>query len=152
MTTTLIRITDKNGEWRDYHAIRRSVLWEARGDFSYNDHHPDDTNAANHALLLIRNGRAAGTTRLDDFGDGSGAVRLVAIATDLQKRGLGRELAGHTDDYARELGLHTLYVNAAPEAVGYYEKMGWSFFTWDASELTGIAADCMQMRKPLVFE
>jgi hypothetical protein len=44
-----------------------------------------------------------------------------------------------------------LLVNAAPEAVGYYEKMGWAVYLWDAAELKGIAADCKQMAKPLLY-
>jgi hypothetical protein len=40
-------------------------------------------------------------------------------------------------------------VNSAPEAVGYYEKMGWERFVWDSSELVGLAADCVQMVKRL---
>jgi GNAT superfamily N-acetyltransferase len=76
-------------------------------------------------LLLKLNGRPIGTTRLDNLGDHKGVVRLVAIATDAQRRGHGRILSELVDDYALRLGLNTLLVNADPDAVGYYEKMGW---------------------------
>jgi hypothetical protein len=56
------------------------------------------------------------------------------------------------EGYARRLGLNTLFVNADPDAVGYYEKMGWDAYVWDAAELTGIAADCTQMTKALLHE
>jgi hypothetical protein len=46
--------------------------------------------------------------------------------------------------------LKKLLVNAAPGAVGYYEKMGWRACAWDEAELTGIASECKQMTKPLV--
>jgi hypothetical protein len=54
------------------------------------------------------------------------------------------------EDYACRLGLKTLLVNAAPDAVGYYKKMGWHACVWDEAELTGIASDCEQMTKSLV--
>jgi len=138
-----------DGEWRDYHAIRRTVLWEARGRAGYNDRHGDEYLAANHPLLLRSDRRSIGTTRLDNFGNGAGAVRLVAIVADAQRRGHGRKLAELVENYARDLGLTTLLVNAAPDAVGYYEKLGWRRFVWDEGELVGISADCVQMIKSL---
>jgi N-acetylglutamate synthase-like GNAT family acetyltransferase len=101
-------------------------------------------------LLLKHDGRPIGTTRLDDLGDGRGVVRLVAIAADVQRQGHGRVLSTLVEDYARRLGLKSLLVNAAPDAVGYYEKMGWRACAWDEAELTSIAAECTQMAKPLV--
>jgi hypothetical protein len=47
------------------------------------------------------------------------------------------------------LGINTLLVNAAPEAVGYYQKLGWEAYIWDEPELSGIAAGATQMRKSL---
>jgi N-acetylglutamate synthase-like GNAT family acetyltransferase len=76
-------------------------------------------------------------------------VRLVAIATDVQRRGHGRVLSALVENYARSLGLRILLVNAAPEAVGYYEKMGWRAHSWDEAELTGIAAGSKQMIKAI---
>jgi N-acetylglutamate synthase-like GNAT family acetyltransferase len=76
-------------------------------------------------------------------------VRLVAIAIGAQRQGHGRALSVLVEDYARRLGINTLFVNAAPEAAGYYEKMGWEACIWDETELTGIAAGATQMRKSL---
>ena len=139
----------RESDWRDYHTIRREVLWEARGRTSYNDRNRDEYLPANHPLLLRLHGRAIGTTRLDDFGNGTGAVRLVAIVGDLQRRGHGRKLGELVEGYARSLGMTTLFVNAAPEAVGYYEKLGWHRFTWGETEALGIASDATQMTKNL---
>lgn len=96
------------------------------------------------------NGQPIGATRLDDLGNGRGAVRLVAIATGTQRRGHGRILSALVEQYARELGLTTLFVNAVPGVVGYYEKMGWNAGPWDEAELVGIAVGCKQMSKPLL--
>jgi len=72
----------RESDWRDYHTIRREVLWEARGRTSYNDRNRDEYLPANHPLLLRLHGRAIGTTRLDDFGNGAAPCdwwRLSAI-------------------------------------------------------------------------
>ena len=148
MSYTLARVASES-DWSDYHALRRAVLWEARGRAGYDENHPDERVPANHPLLMKRDGRAIGTTRLDDFGNGRGVVRLVAIARDVQRRGHGRVLSAMVETYARSLGIATLLVNAAPDAVGWYEKMGWEHHAWDPAELVGIAFDCVQMRKRL---
>jgi N-acetylglutamate synthase-like GNAT family acetyltransferase len=136
-------------DWREYHSIRRRVLWEGRGLTSYDENHADEYSPANHTLLLRLNGRAIGTVRLDNFCNGAGAVRLVAIEPDFQRHGHGRVLSDRVESYARGLGIHTLYVNAVPEAVGYYEKLGWSPQRWNEAELVGIASECVQMSKVL---
>jgi N-acetylglutamate synthase-like GNAT family acetyltransferase len=137
-------------DWHEYHSIRRKVLWEHRGLSNYDENHADEYNPSNHALLLRFNGRAIGTVRLDDFGNGTGAVRLVAIAPEFQGQGHGRALSDFIENYARRLGIQSLYVNAAPEAVGYYQRLGWKPEIWDKAELVGIASECLQMSKRLV--
>ena len=54
------------------------------------------------------------------------------------------------DREARRRGVRLLRVNAAPEAVGFYERTGWQPREWDCDELSGIAADCIQMERRLV--
>ncbi len=134
-------------DWRDYHAIRRDVLWTARGRSGYDEGHLDEHLPHNHPLLLKLAGRSIGTTRLDDWGDGTGIVRLVAIAPDLQRQGHGRVLAQLTEDVARVLEIRTLLVNAAPEALGYYERMGWHHHDWEPERDAAIAAGLIQLRK-----
>ena len=58
-------------------------------------------------------------------------------------------LATLVEDYARRLGLKRLYVNAAAEAVGYYEKLGWRACVCKKAELVGIAAGSTQMSKDM---
>ena len=148
MGYALVKVTTE-GDWFEYHSLRRKVLWEARGLSGYDDRHRDEYLSSNHPLLLRLDGHPIGTTRLDDFGNGTGAVRLVAISTDVQGRGHGRALSTLVEGYARNLGLAMLFVNAVPEAIGYYEKMGWDLYAWNEAELVGIASDCKQMRKSL---
>ena len=149
MTYELIAVTDPS-DWADFHNIRRVELFQAKGRFGvYDDKHPDDTAAFAHPFLLKQDGRALGTTRLDVFGDGRAAIRLVAITAAEQRKGHGRVLEAMVSSEAERLGVHVLLVNAADEAVGFYEKTGWTRFDWDPAELVGIAATCVQMRKLL---
>ncbi|KQT44788.1 hypothetical protein ASG47_15250 [Devosia sp. Leaf420] len=149
MSYVLVAVTEPQ-DWVDFHAIRRQELFEAKGRFGvYNDKHPDDLADFAHPYLLKKDGRALGTVRLDLFGEGKAAVRLVAITRDAQGAGHGRVMEQLLTDRARALGVHTLLVNAAAEALGFYEKTGWERFEWDRDELVGIAESCIQMRKLL---
>lgn len=96
--------------------------------------------------------RPIGAVRLDEAGPCSGVVRLVTIAPDVQRSGHGSMLSSLIEAYARRLGITTLLVNAAPDAVGFYEKMGWKKDIWDESELTGLAADCIRMTQEISAE
>lgn len=124
MPSRLKRV-ESDGDWAAYHSIRRRVLWEDRGLGSYDERHPDDRLVGNHPLLLMHEGAPVGTARLDVVGQRLGIVRLVAIESGLQRRGLGRTLMTQVENHARGLGLVRLEVNAAKDAEGFYQRLGW---------------------------
>ena len=138
-----------DADWLAYHAIRRDVLWIARGRTGYTEGHADEFHPAHHPLLLKCDGVAVATTRLDERGQGAGVVRLVAIPRDAQRQGHGRHLSRLVEARAKRLGMTTLYVNAVSDALDFYRKTGWHPFAWDAAELTDTFAVCIQMRKHL---
>jgi GNAT superfamily N-acetyltransferase len=146
---TLVDVVDQD-DWKAYHHIRRTVLFDARGVSGYDANHPDEHSPTNHPLLLKHDGRdAVGTVRLDQRSAGGGIIRLVAIRSDYQRRGIGRLMMVHVETRVLSLAMDTLYVNSAPDAVGFYERIGFRPFPFDPSDLTGIAAGRIQMRKPL---
>ncbi|PYE86413.1 GNAT family N-acetyltransferase [Phyllobacterium leguminum] len=136
-------------DWRRLHEIRRTVLFRpGRQSVAYDENHPDDRAADNVPYLLHLDDRRIGVVRLDFRGE-IAIVRLVAIAADEQGKGHGRQLDALVATEAKRRGVKSLHVNAAPEAVGYYEKMGWKRAGWDPDELTGIARNCTQMTKQM---
>ena len=150
MTTYELRQVSTPDDWAAMHRLRRDVLFAPfrKQGIVYDENHPDDRDPANLPFLFLVDGQPAGITRLDLHGD-TAIVRLVAIAPDLQRRGHGRAMSEHIDQAARRRGVRLLRVNAAPEAVGFYEATGWQRREWDRDELSGIAADCIQMEREL---
>ena len=140
---------ENEADWRAYHAIRRSVLWEARGRSNYDDRQPDEYRSNHYPLLLKLGERNIGTVRLDDFGGGVGAVRLVAIVSDGQRRGYGRKLMELVEGRALAMGSQRLVMNAAPDAVGFYEKLGWTRHVWSEDELARNQAAIVQLVKDI---
>ena len=136
-------------DWAHLHHIRRTVLFTpGRHSVAYDENHPDDRAVGNVPYLLLRDRHPLGVVRLDFRGE-TAVVRLVAIAEDEQGKGYGRKLNALIESEVRRRGVKTLFVNARPEAVGYYEKTGWQQASWDPDELVGLAKDCIQMTKSL---
>lgn len=144
-----LRRVSSAGEWASLHAIRRAVLFPpGRGRSRYDDSHRDDRAEGNIPFLFLHDEHPIGVLRLDLRGP-VGIVRLVAIVAEQQGKGHGRALAVLLDHEARRHGIVMLRVNAAPDAVGFYERTGWRRETWDREELVGIAEGCVQMTKSL---
>lgn len=137
-------------DWQALHDLRRATLFAPgrHPGIVYDDNHPDDHAPDHVPYLLVTDGVPIGMVRLDFRGE-TAVVRLVAITPNLQRQGHGSVLDRLVVETARARGVRMLVVNSAPEAVGFYDKLGWHRQVWDAEELAGIAADCVQMRKAL---
>jgi GNAT superfamily N-acetyltransferase len=111
-------------DWAAYHAIRRRVLFELRGNgAAYDEHHPDETRPGHHPLLLWAADSPVGTIRIDV--DGARAIfRRVAIREDLQRRGYGRQLLEAAEQFAREQHCTQIESYVDADAIGFYEKCG----------------------------
>ena len=92
----------------------------------YDPDRPDNFLPENHALLLVCDGQPTGTVRLDCNAAGYSTIRLVAIADADQGRGRGRTMMALVEAYALALGCRLLEVNSAADAVGFYQKVGWT--------------------------
>lgn len=149
--TLELRAVTTDDEWAAMHDIRRRVLFAPRRhrmEIDYDENHPDDRAEGNVPHILMLDEKPIGVARLDLRGQAA-MVRLVAIEPDEQGRGYGSLMERMLTEKAWELGVKQLRVNAAPDAVGFYEKSGWRAESWDPDELVGLAADAVQMVKDL---
>jgi GNAT superfamily N-acetyltransferase len=118
-----------------FHGIRRTVLFEGRGDGDvYNENHPDESAAGNHPKLLLDGGEPVGVVRIDVYGP-TAILRRVAIRADRQRRGHGRVLLSLAEAFARRHDCSRLTSHVAKDAVGFYEKCG---FRIDAVEAASV--------------
>jgi GNAT superfamily N-acetyltransferase len=139
-----LRAPRDSDEWLAYHAIRRKVLFENRGEFGvYIENHPDELKSGHHPLVMVLSGVIIGVIRVDL----SGRVawfRRVAVREDLQRSGHGRVLLRLAESFAQEEGCNEARSDVAPDAVGFYERCGYSR---DSSTFAEIGS--VSMRKPL---
>lgn len=124
---------DQSAYW-----LRRTVLFEARGRFDYIPDEPEEIKERNLSLLFKLDGQAIGTVRLDQKPDGRAIVRLVAIAPDFQRQGHGTALLARLERLSASLGITELLVHSAPDAVGFYQKFGFSPFAFEAGNFKSV--------------
>ena len=143
-TNHTLRAPSSDEEWRVYHAIRRKVLFESRGHFGvYDENHPEEFEE-NHPLILILKGVPIGVIKIDIDG-GVAWFRRVAVREELQRAGHGRALLTLAEAFARDEGCYEVRSNVAAEAVGFYERCGYSR---DSSKAA--TSDVVPMQKRLV--
>jgi GNAT superfamily N-acetyltransferase len=119
------------------------VLFENRGQFGvYNENHPDDRREGNHPFLLLLDGVAIGVIRVDISGT-KATFRRVAVREDLQRAGHGRVLLALVESFAQAKGCKLIWSDVAPDAVGFYERCG---FTYDPSAPATGTSVSMQKR------
>jgi GNAT superfamily N-acetyltransferase len=121
-----LRGPENEEEWRAYHEIRRKVLFESRGRFGvYHENHPDEFVKDNHPLILFDRNMPIGVIRVD-IQDRVAWFRRVAVREDSQRSGHGRVLLSLAETFAREAGCNEVRSNVAADAVGFYERCGYS--------------------------
>ena len=121
-----LRAPRSDEEWATFHAIRRKVLFENRGKGeSYIENHPDDFETGHHPLILFYKGLVVAVIRVEVC-EKVAWFRRVAIREDLQRLGHGRVLLRLAEAFAKAEGCNEVRSNAAVEAVGFYERCGYS--------------------------
>ena len=128
-----------------YHAIRRKVLFENRGQFGIHDeNYPEEFETVNHPLILIYKGVPIGVIRID-IELSVAWFRRVAVREELQRAGHGRVLLRLAEAFARDQGCDEVRSNVAADAVGFYERCG---YLRDSSSKA--RSDSVPMQKHLV--
>lgn len=139
-----LRAPKHEEEWREFHAIRRKVLFENRGkSATYIENHPDDFKPGNHPMILRYGGVGVGVIRVEVC-DRVAWFRRVAIRDDLQRMGHGRVLLRLAEAFAKANGCTEVLSNAAVEAVEFYERCGYA-----RHPSVGAPANSVPVRKPL---
>lgn len=132
------RLTSPNSstDWKAYHNIRRSVLFESRGRFGvYIENHPDEFAENNHPQLFFYKDKPIGTVRIDVRPDRKMAlIRRLAIEEKWQRKGHGQKLLTLVENVAAKKGCAIIAVNSAIDAAAFYRKCGFREAIWSEKE------------------
>jgi len=125
-TVEQLKSPTSDADWDVYHAIRRHVLFELRGQGStYDANHPDEHRSGHHPLIFWSADVAVGVVRID-VRTPVATLRRVAIRADCQRRGYGRRLLEAAEQFAHEHGCSRVESRVDPGAIGFYDRCGYT--------------------------
>lgn len=110
-------------EFKAYYALRYKVLREPWG-------HPKGTEKddyepiSEHFMAVNEKGEVVGVAKLFEKAEGVGHISHLAVASDQQHKGIGRQLLETVERRARERGFRTLGTMARITATAYFERHG----------------------------
>ena len=70
-------------------------------------------------------GRVVGSVSLKPLGEALLQLKQMAVAQERQRRGVGRQLLSHAEDWGRTSGFHLMVLNARLDAEGFYAAYGY---------------------------
>ena len=115
-------------------ALRRAILREPLGlDFSQQE--LNDERADFH-VACYDGGELVGCLVLVPQPHGVVKMRQVAVALNVQGRGIGRALCEFAEAFARERGFVEITLHARTSAVPFYEKLGYERVGEEFEEVT----------------
>ena len=76
-------------------------------------------------IMAIDHQQIVGVARLQFPEEYSAQLRYMAVDDRYQKRGVGRAIITHMENYARQHSSKELFFNARDNALGFYEKLGY---------------------------
>lgn len=137
-----LRAPANAAEWDAYHRIRRTALFEPHlPGVVYDPDHPDERRANHFPLVLVTADTVIGTVRVDLFDAERAAFRLIAIDSDLQRRGYGTVLLKLAEDFARRQGRRKVVLHGNPSSIGFYLRNGYVNAPWDDDAAFGNSID-----------
>ncbi|WP_073081669.1 GNAT family N-acetyltransferase [Chitinophaga jiangningensis] len=74
-------------------------------------------------------------------------LRQMAVASNVQRKGIGSDIISYAEDLARNDGFKVLMMHARQEATGFYQKLG---YTRIGQEFTEVGIPHFEMRKNLI--
>lgn len=104
--------------------LRKLVFVEEQGGPPEDE--PDELDAAAVHLLLRRADQVLAAARLLRVGPGQVRLGRVCVRRQLRGLGLGRRLVVEAERLAASLGAEIVRLSAQEEAVGFYERLGYS--------------------------
>jgi GrpB-like predicted nucleotidyltransferase (UPF0157 family)/GNAT superfamily N-acetyltransferase len=126
-------LTDR--EWRAYHRIRKQEIFDVIG-IEYDPEHYTLTDQSHMHLVLYTGAEVVGVAHIEWLNDTEAALRPFAIDQLYQRIGLGSIFLVNIEKWLKQQGCHLLKLHANPQAVGFYERQGYSYMPFDEDTQT----------------
>lgn len=143
----VVRFIESSAELETCLAIRRAV-------FIGEQHVPEsieidqwDSFVPNRHILLLCDGKAAGTARFKPLGECIVKYQRIAVLPEFRGQGLGKILLEGLEQLAVQQGYHYVKIEAQQYAEGFYQRCG--FVTTDPVVFMDAGIPHLHMEKAL---
>lgn len=79
-----------------------------------------------HRMIIDANDNVLAVGRLEKSSQFSGQIRFMAVNAKTQGQGLGQQIIVALEHQAQKLGITEVTLNAREDAIGFYQKLGYS--------------------------
>lgn len=119
-----IRSPKTTTEWNSYYDLRYRILRQSWNQPPGSERNEGDETAIHAAFF--ENGKIFGVARLDLMENKIGQIRFMAVETNTQGKGIGEKLMLHLESIALGKGRKKIILHARENAIGFYQKLGYS--------------------------
>jgi N-acetylglutamate synthase-like GNAT family acetyltransferase len=122
----MIRTPETEKEWLAYFQLRYEILRAPWGQVSGSEKTNDEAAHQHFAYFNAAN-EILGVGRLDILNSKKAQIRFMAVAADLQKTGVGRQLMQQMENIAKAAGIQVIDLHAREQAMEFYKKIGYQY-------------------------
>lgn len=123
MLITLIPQTAQ--EWEKYYQLRYTVLREPWSQLKGSEKLQDEDQADHVMIIDDETHEIVGVARMQINTPTQGQVRCVAVAPQVQGKGVGKLLMKYLEELAQQKGIKEIILDARENAVKFYLSMGY---------------------------
>lgn len=112
-------------EFEQYYQLRWTILRQPWGQALGSERDSLEQESI-HRMILDENEKVIAVGRLEKSSQFSGQIRFMAVSFAAQGQGLGQQIIEALEHQAQKLGITDITLNAREDAVGFYQKLGYS--------------------------
>jgi N-acetylglutamate synthase-like GNAT family acetyltransferase len=124
----IARIPETDQEWEQYYQLRFTVLREPWGQLKGSEVLQDEDQADHVMVIDSENNQIVGVARMQTNTPTQGQVRCVAVAPQMQGRGVGKLVMNYLEKLAQQKGIQEIILDARENAVKFYLSIGYEIF------------------------
>ena len=106
--------------------LRYKILLEPLGLKFLDSHRDKEINYLHIGCIDNLDDKLIGGLMLIPLNDTTIRMMQVAVDTDCQHKGVGRDLVSYAEERARNAGYKTIVMHAMLNVIGFYEKLGYT--------------------------
>ena len=112
-------------EFKKYYNLRYEVLRKPWGQPLGSERDEREETSIHRMIIDKKTGNALAVGRLQFNSEDEAQIRYMAVADDLQGKGLGSQIISALEDVAREEGIQRIILSARENALQFYKNNGY---------------------------